>query len=289
MKSVLYGLLCVAAVVAVSVADETLVANEVKHVEVKENTFTVTLPRDSEGYAYVFMQPCFGRDMKFYLFDVEITEDTPVACVLNEADRCEMFYMSVGTIYMKVTSSHIPDSDIQMVFNLMVIDSNRTYEAVPLLWENNEVTHSRVYRDNTMRVWWPASGDEDDVYNGTDDVVSVYRYDTPTFEGFHAIDHMPPKDYYQTACSVNMWMKKDEEATKTVTITPGKNGDRVGTATVSNLNKDTASIFSIVVNRGNNLAASYPLIVVNSSSHPVPLLLAICAMLLVFLHLTSSH
>ena len=68
MKSVLYGLLCVAAVVAVSVADETLVANEVKHVEVKENTFTVTLPRDSEGYAYVFMQPCFGRDMKFCLY-----------------------------------------------------------------------------------------------------------------------------------------------------------------------------------------------------------------------------
>ena len=234
------------------------------------------------------------------LLDDEITERTQVACNLNEADRCEMFYVKVGTIYMKVTSSNIPESDTQMIFNLFILETNRTClhpilfhegerqcvcvcswalmfnanvcvcvhgttdEAVPLLWENNELTHSRVYRDNTMRVWWPASGDEDDAYNGTDDVTSVYRYDTPTFEGFHARDHMPPRDYYQTECSVKLWMKKDEAATSAVAVTTSKDGKRIGSTTVANLSKDSASIFAIVVNRGDHLGATYPLFVVNT-------------------------
>ena len=146
------------------------------------------------------------------------------------------------------------------------------------------MTHSRVYRDNTMSIYWPASGDSDDLYNGNDDVVSVYRYDTATFEGFRAKDHMPPKNYFQTACSVEMWMKKDEAATKSVTITTNKKGERIGSATVGNLNKDTASIFAIKVARGDNLAATYPLIVVNSSIRNTPLFIVIFIMIIFLIH-----
>ena len=161
---------------------------------------------------------------------------------------------------------------------------------MPLRMENNALTGSRVYRDHTMKMQWSASGDIDDVYNGTDDVVSIYRYDTPTFEGFHAKDHLPPKDHFLTACSVDMWMKKDEEATKTVSITPSKTGELIGSAKVGNLNETTASFFTVVVARGDNFASSYQVLVINSSDHVAPLLSLLVSFILsvVFVAL-SSH
>ena len=139
-----------------------------------------------------------------------------------------------------------------------------------------------------MKLYWPASGDLDDKYNGTDDVVTVYRYDTPTFEGFHAKDHLPPQNYFLTACSVDLWMKKDTEASKTVSVS-SKSGELIGTATVGNLSDDHASFFTIVVARGSNFASSYQVLVYNSSSHINPLfsLILLCSILLSFIIVVS--
>ena len=68
MKSYLWFITCITALSAVVVQGDTLVANELKHIETKENSFSITLPRDSESYAYIIMQPCFGRDLKLCLY-----------------------------------------------------------------------------------------------------------------------------------------------------------------------------------------------------------------------------
>ena len=63
MNAFIFIVLCIAAVISANAQQEKIGPNELRHFETTENTFSIILPREDEGYAYIIMQPCFGRDL----------------------------------------------------------------------------------------------------------------------------------------------------------------------------------------------------------------------------------
>ena len=49
----------------------------------------------------------------------------PLQCNFTEDDRCEMFFVSAETVYIKVTGTAIEGAPTQMIFDIMVLDSPR--------------------------------------------------------------------------------------------------------------------------------------------------------------------
>ena len=203
-----------------------------------------------------------------------------MACNFTEADRCEMYYSEVETVYLKVTGAHIDSPEAQMVFELMVLPTNRTYEAQPLITEKPQLTRGFVHRNRTT-VRWDAAYDEDDHDDGGADTVSVYRLDVPTHEGFHAADLMPPKNHFLTACSVRRWMREDKDATQSVSTRYTAAGEFKGSATVGNLSRANATFVAVLVQRGKSFGSAYQVLVYNAAVRSTPLVVVVVALVAV--------
>ena len=116
-----------------------------------------------------------------------------------------------------------------------------------------ELVHSRVHRNHSMKVWWHATLEDDDKGQGTDDAVTVFRYDVPA--GARAA--VPPPDHFMAACSLRLWMQPDPAAQATVQLRATPTAEIVGSAIVGNLTPANTTFFAVVTTRGNGFGVVY--------------------------------
>ena len=205
-------------------------------------------------------------------------------CNTTEDDRCELFDPTIETLYIKVNGSAIDGASTQMVFDLMVLESNNvclpsppsssfsplTLSCTPsspicvpvrppdevqrLMTERKELVHTHVSRNHRMKVWWHATLEADDEHRGAADAVTVFRYDVPAAA---AAARVPPPHHYMTACSLQRWMQPDPAAQETVRLRTTPTAEVVGSAVVGNLSAANTTYFAVVATRGHDFGAAY--------------------------------
>jgi len=221
--------------------------------------FTLGSPAPSMLYYILF--PCFGS-MSWYaqLGSVPNPDEDPNSLACDQpwesktSDfNCENFGPSDNSPYYVLVigqKSYSSSSLYSSVFDFAFYTDNQTFSSmIPIPGNDGKVTSSMNSDGSTATLTWDSTGNENDTY-------SIWTY----------TGSIPDGSIPYTACGTEMFMSENSNAQIS------KSGDHMS-VTLSNLDINTVTFVSIVVQRQNGYKASYELYSLNDASMLSPLMM----------------
>jgi len=265
------------ALVAICVAEEVplLLPNEdVTHVVIPKGSDHVLYQWKESKEAQVYAEGCFGN-VKVYL---KRTNDiNPVTdgyySMFNSSTPIHTMKFNAGwyiAFYVDEAKDDGPDGINGAVYLAAAMSKDKLNKLLPDT-KDEYVEIKIAMNTHTATLTWESTG----VDNTT-----IYRKDLP-LKNFDRKTDFPPERYYQTACSAQLWMKYDEDATKGVKI-QNPSGKVTALTQIHDITEKDVTIVAITTefkNDPNPLPRSYKFVILGSASTTVLSTLALFLLL----------